>query len=110
TSVRYAWPSCAADSRRSAELAPSEPHLGSSPTPIPRSRRYEPRSRSRSQGSDVRVLIADDEPTTRLVVKAVVQKLGHECLLATDADRAWELLQSTPVDVLITDWMMPGLD
>jgi DNA-binding response OmpR family regulator len=58
----------------------------------------------------VRVLIADDEPTTRLVVKAVVQKLGHECLVASDGDRAWELLQSTPVDVLITDWMMPGLD
>ncbi len=58
----------------------------------------------------MRVLVADDEPTTRLVVKAIVQKLGHECLVAGDGDRAWTILQSTPVDVLITDWMMPGLD
>ncbi len=58
----------------------------------------------------MRVLVADDEATTRLVVKAVVQKLGHECLVANDGDRAWVLLQTTPIDVLITDWMMPGLD
>jgi two-component system chemotaxis response regulator CheY len=58
----------------------------------------------------VRVLVADDETTTRLVVKAVVQKLGHECLVASDGDRAWTLLQESPIDMLITDWMMPGVD
>ncbi len=58
----------------------------------------------------MRVLVADDESTTRLVVKAVVQRLGHECLIANDGDRAWTLLEEFPVDVLITDWMMPGLD
>jgi len=58
----------------------------------------------------MRVLIADDETTTRLVVKAVVQRLGHECLVADDGDRAWTLLQETPIDALIADWMMPGLD
>lgn len=58
----------------------------------------------------MRVLVADDETTTRLVVKAVVQKLGHECLVAPDGDRAWALLQESPIDVLISDWMMPGLD
>ena len=58
----------------------------------------------------MRVLVADDETTTRLVVKAVVQRLGHECLVAADGDRAWTLLEEFPVDVLITDWMMPGLN
>jgi two-component system chemotaxis response regulator CheY len=58
----------------------------------------------------VLVLVADDEATTRLVVKAAVQKLGHECFVAEDGDRAWTLLQTSPVDVLLTDWMMPGLD
>jgi two-component system cell cycle response regulator len=58
----------------------------------------------------MRVVVADDEATTRLVVKAAVQRLGHECLTAEDGDRAWELLQAAPVDVLVTDWMMPGLD
>jgi diguanylate cyclase (GGDEF)-like protein len=58
----------------------------------------------------MRILIADDEATTRLVVKAVVGKLGHECLVVEDGDEAWTILQSVPVDVLITDWVMPGLD
>ncbi len=58
----------------------------------------------------MRVLVADDETTTRLVVKAVIQKLGHECLVAADGSLAWTLLQETHVDVLITDWMMPGID
>ena len=58
----------------------------------------------------MRVLVADDESTTRLVVRAAVQRLGHECLVAEDGDRAWSLLQTSAVDVLVTDWMMPGLD
>lgn len=58
----------------------------------------------------MRVLVADDETTSRLVIQAVVQGLGHECLVAPDGDRAWTLLQRAHVDVLITDWMMPGLD
>jgi two-component system, cell cycle response regulator len=58
----------------------------------------------------MRVLVADDETTSRLVIQAVVQRLGHECLIAPDGDRAWALLQRSHVDVLITDWMMPGID
>jgi two-component system chemotaxis response regulator CheY len=58
----------------------------------------------------LRILVADDEPTTRTLARAVVQKLGHECLVAADGDRAWALLQSSTIDLLITDWMMPGLD
>jgi two-component system chemotaxis response regulator CheY len=58
----------------------------------------------------MRVLIADDDATSRLVLKAMATKLGHECLVATDGSRAWELLRSEVVDVLLTDWMMPGVD
>jgi two-component system chemotaxis response regulator CheY len=58
----------------------------------------------------VRVLVADDEPTTRTLARAIVQRLGHECLVAPDGDRAWTLLQSSAIDLLITDWMMPGID
>jgi diguanylate cyclase (GGDEF)-like protein len=58
----------------------------------------------------VRVLIADDEPTSRLLLKAMVSKLGHECLVAEDGSQAWELLSRGGIDVLLTDWMMPGVD
>jgi diguanylate cyclase (GGDEF)-like protein len=58
----------------------------------------------------VLVLVADDDTTCRHVAAAVVQNLGHDCLAAHDGSEAWDLLQQRPVDVLITDWMMPGLD
>jgi diguanylate cyclase (GGDEF)-like protein len=58
----------------------------------------------------MRILIADDDATSRLVLKAMASKLGHECLTATDGSRAWELLSSQKIDVLLTDWMMPGVD
>jgi len=58
----------------------------------------------------VRVLVADDDTSCRLVVQAVVERLGHECVAVDDGERAWEALQSQEIDVLITDWMMPGLD
>ncbi len=58
----------------------------------------------------MRVLIADDDSTTRLMLKAIVAKLGHECLVANDGSSAWEVLSTEAVDVLLTDWLMPGLD
>jgi len=58
----------------------------------------------------VRVLVADDDTSCRLVVQKAVERLGHECLAARDGAHAWELLTHNVVDVLITDWMMPGID
>lgn len=58
----------------------------------------------------MRILVADDDATSRLVLKAIASKLGHQCEVAADGTRAWELLSSESFDVLLTDWMMPGVD
>jgi two-component system cell cycle response regulator len=58
----------------------------------------------------MRILVADDDTTSRLVLKSIVSKLGHECLVANDGLNAWQLLSTQAIDVLLTDWMMPGLD
>ncbi len=58
----------------------------------------------------MRILIADDDATSRVVLEAIARKLGHECLVASDGSSAWELLSSERIDVLLTDWLMPGLD
>jgi two-component system cell cycle response regulator len=55
-------------------------------------------------------LIADDDPTSRLVLNALVSRRGHQTLVAADGSSAWKLLEDHEVDVLLTDWMMPGLD
>jgi two-component system cell cycle response regulator len=58
----------------------------------------------------VRILIADDSATPRLLLKRELERLGHECLVAEDGLQAWEAFQGSGVDAVISDWMMPGLD
>lgn len=59
----------------------------------------------------MRILIAEDDNISRLILKKAVEKFGHECLAAEDGEKAWELFQNTKeVDVVISDWMMPGID
>src|SRR5580704_10548713 len=58
----------------------------------------------------MRILVADDDATSRRILHAIVTKLGHDCIMAEDGMIAWQLLSSQPIDVLLTDWMMPGLD
>jgi two-component system chemotaxis response regulator CheY len=58
----------------------------------------------------MRILIADDDVTSRLEIEAIATKLGHECVTATDGSAAWDLLSTSSVEVMVTDWMMPGVD
>ncbi|KRE76634.1 diguanylate cyclase [Arthrobacter sp. Soil761] len=56
------------------------------------------------------VLVADDDPGSLMVAKAAVERSGHSCLTASDGDEAWALFLEHQPDVVVTDWMMPGLD
>jgi two-component system cell cycle response regulator len=59
----------------------------------------------------VRVLIAEDDAVSRMILRRSVEQFGHECLAAADGIEAWEMYQESPeVDVVISDWMMPRLD
>jgi two-component system chemotaxis response regulator CheY len=59
----------------------------------------------------LRILVAEDDAVSLLIVRRAVEKLGHECLTAEDGEKAWRLYQENPdVDVIISDWMMPGVD
>ena len=59
----------------------------------------------------MKILIAEDDLVSRTILKRAVEKFGHECLAAEDGEKAWELYrESSGVDVIISDWMMPGMD
>jgi two-component system chemotaxis response regulator CheY len=59
----------------------------------------------------LKILIAEDDAVSRMILRRAVEKVGHECLAAEDGDEAWELYRKTPdVDAIISDWMMPGMD
>jgi diguanylate cyclase (GGDEF)-like protein len=56
------------------------------------------------------VLIADDEPGTRLMLASAIGRLGHQCTQAEDGTHALQLFYELAPEVVITDWDMPGLD
>src|SRR5438874_10389118 len=58
----------------------------------------------------MRILIAEDSPFQRRILADAVEGLGHECVAAQDGDEAWELFDKNGADVIISDWMMPGLE
>ena len=58
----------------------------------------------------MRVLIVDDEPVNRLVLAQKLRLWGHEPVQAVDGAEAWEMFQSEPFRMVITDWMMPEMD
>ncbi len=58
----------------------------------------------------MKVLVADDDPGSLLVARAAVERSGHDCLTAADGDEAWALYLQHQPDVVVTDWMMPGMD
>jgi len=55
------------------------------------------------------ILVADDDPTALLIVETALRNLGHLCISATDGDQAWEAFQTRRPDVVISDWLMPGM-
>jgi diguanylate cyclase (GGDEF)-like protein len=56
------------------------------------------------------ILIADDDPGTRLTVSAAIERLGHRCTVTEDGAAAWRAYQADVPDAVITDWQMPGMD
>jgi diguanylate cyclase (GGDEF)-like protein len=58
----------------------------------------------------MRIIIAEDDTIPRMILKTAVESLGHECISCIDGLDAWTKWQSEPSDVIISDWIMPGLD
>jgi DNA-binding response OmpR family regulator len=59
----------------------------------------------------LKVLVADDDAPTRILLRAAISQWGYEVIEAKDGEHAWELLHTgEPARLLILDWLMPKLD
>ena len=56
------------------------------------------------------VLIVDDSDTIRHIIKVYLMKLKLDFFDADRADRGLKLLGSSPVDLVIADFNMPGMN
>ena len=56
------------------------------------------------------ILIVDDEARMLRVLEIMLQKMGHEISCASNGMEALQSLQETPVDLVISDLRMPGMN
>ena len=55
-----------------------------------------------------KALVVDDEPQMRAIVAFALETQGFTCLEAGTAETAWRLIETTPLDLIVLDVMLPG--
>lgn len=58
----------------------------------------------------MRVLIAEDDRVSRRMLQRQLEQWGHEVVAAEDGLEAWRLLTESKFSLVISDWVMPGMD
>jgi two-component system chemotaxis response regulator CheY len=58
----------------------------------------------------LKILIAEDQAPTVLFLRRILERMGHEVAVANDGVAAWREIQRGDATLLISDWVMPGLD
>jgi two-component system phosphate regulon response regulator PhoB len=55
------------------------------------------------------ILVVEDEPAIQELIAANLQHAGHRVLRAYDAEEAIRLVRETLPDIVLLDWMLPGM-
>jgi len=58
----------------------------------------------------MKILIAEDDPVSVKILQFTLQHWGHEVLCTGTGEQAWTAFDQEPVRVVVSDWMMPGVD
>ncbi len=59
----------------------------------------------------MKILIAEDDLTSRLLLENILENLNYLVLSAADGQEAWETLENcSEIQIVILDWEMPVLD
>jgi CheY-like chemotaxis protein/anti-sigma regulatory factor (Ser/Thr protein kinase) len=57
-----------------------------------------------------KVLVVDDDPALHQVIEGALVKEGHVLLHATDGRKGLDLLAREKIDLVVIDYVMPGMD
>src|SRR5689334_21911305 len=58
----------------------------------------------------MKVLVAEDDAVVRRLLQSYLLAWGHDVELADDGAQAWALFLGGEFSLVISDWIMPGLD
>ncbi len=58
----------------------------------------------------MKVLVAEDDPIASAMLVAVLRRLGHEVTVTADGEKAWTAFSFNSAQVIVSDWLMPGLN
>jgi two-component system, cell cycle sensor histidine kinase and response regulator CckA len=61
------------------------------------------------RGRGERVLVVEDEEGVRRLTERILREHGYEVMAAAGADEAIDLAESTAIDLVLTDVVMPGM-
>ena len=59
--------------------------------------------------SSLNILVVDDEQDIRDMLLLILENAGMHGMAVATAEQAQKLLEDTTVDLLVLDWMLPGI-
>ena len=60
-------------------------------------------------GAQLRILIVDDDPRVLSMEAIILQRSGYQVDMAENGEAAWKALAGGGYDLLVTDYIMPGI-
>ena len=58
----------------------------------------------------MKILIAEDDAVDFTTPAVNLERMGHEVVVTRTGTEAWKTFDRAPVRVVVSDWMIPGLD
>ena len=58
----------------------------------------------------MKIVVADDDPVARLLIEATLLSRGHQVIACADGEAAWDAIADCGASIVVSDWMMPGMD
>jgi len=55
-------------------------------------------------------LLVDDDQATLKLIAPKLSAWGHTVHTAENGKNAWEIIKTTPIEIVVSDWMMPDLN